>query len=231
MDIQNFFNSITIDKMSTIISKRLKEKVLKGFAKYMPGSNQVKNILSGCFYNNTIPLGLVSSPILSDIYLNEMDTNITSEFKDIIYTRYADDILISSKNGFHNLLLCKDRIVDELTLLNLKLNDKKNLNIYLNNDGDSIHFIGINIVKRKNGNELTISKSFMSKWAYYINKNFDDLNKDSSKTKGIIHYIRNVSEKSYNKFLKMLLCRYNIVVSRDYFLTRNVISTDCDLPF
>lgn len=49
-----------------------------------------------------LPLGLVTSPILSNIYMKEFDNIIYGKLKkmgldNIIYTRYADDIVISFK--------------------------------------------------------------------------------------------------------------------------------------
>ena len=49
------------------------------------------------------------SPILSDMYLSDFDDRISSELEkdDLVYTRYADDIMISSKTNINQELHSK----------------------------------------------------------------------------------------------------------------------------
>lgn len=90
IDIKDFFNSITTEK----ISKELEEvgvickEVADAMAKFV------------CI-NNTLPLGLHTSPLISNVVCFDMDKKIYQKCKEheLEYTRYADDITISSNSS------------------------------------------------------------------------------------------------------------------------------------
>ena len=110
MDIKDFFNSISRFKMYKIIRILLSEDPYKNYEnvfRWNKGLNfkslitnwdSLQYILKFCFKNNRLPLGFTVSPLLSNLYLLQFDLRIEQKFKDIVYTRYADDILISSNN-------------------------------------------------------------------------------------------------------------------------------------
>ena len=68
-----------------------------------------------CFYQGALPQGAVTSPLLSNLVMLPYDYEISTALRDydghnFIYTRYADDILISCKQSFN-----KDNVVKMLT--------------------------------------------------------------------------------------------------------------------
>ena len=64
-DIRKFFYSIVLEKLVKCFGAAL--KIDERFFK------ELYRMLGSCFYHGTLPLGLVLSPILSDIYMNEFD--------------------------------------------------------------------------------------------------------------------------------------------------------------
>lgn len=66
--------------------------------------NIIKLMTEQCFLNDALPQGAVSSPLLSNLVMIPIDfamRKISDEFHQrFVYTRYADDILISSEYAF-----------------------------------------------------------------------------------------------------------------------------------
>jgi hypothetical protein len=87
-DIQKMFDSINQDTMKSLlyrklgdsIAQRLLENVIDSY-EHTPGSKQ------------GLPIGNLTSQILSNIYLNEFDRFVLHELKPLGYLRYGDDWL------------------------------------------------------------------------------------------------------------------------------------------
>lgn len=92
LDIQDYFTSITYDNMKKALIRIVNL-----------GDNQ-DSWLPYCFYQGVLPQGAPTSPVLSNLYLLEFDYRLTEKLKELdknfVYTRYADDILISNRNTF-----------------------------------------------------------------------------------------------------------------------------------
>lgn len=93
MDIENFFPSITSDIIKETFSHLIsfdseedKEKILE----------LISNL---CTYEDVLPQGVPTSPMLSNIIMTRIDQRITKycQILGITYTRYADDMLFSSE--------------------------------------------------------------------------------------------------------------------------------------
>ena len=160
IDIHSFFESITFNKFISEISKY--DSLLKKF-------NISTNDINDCFYKGHLSLGFVTSPKISDMFLYGFDKEIEEElkrFKNIKYSRYCDDILISTNDrDFGELLTSKSIIQENLRKLDLCLNDKKMQKFDLSIN-PSVQFLGLNIskdVKNPKINKISISKSFILK--------------------------------------------------------------------
>lgn len=156
-DIKGFFNSITVDAATDCI---IEEFDLESRYKKM-----LMDILSACFWEGGLPLGFTSSPIISDICLKEFDDDFVSKFCDsqIVYTRYADDILISSERGITEELKrdINDWIVKELKKRGLIVNEKKMQYFNFDEGHTFIRYLGINILYGKNENTLSIGRKYI----------------------------------------------------------------------
>ncbi|BBF42626.1 retron-type RNA-directed DNA polymerase [Lachnospiraceae bacterium KM106-2] len=163
-DISKFFNSIDLDILVMTIMEEF--SIGKSFKMH------VEEIVSTCFIDNEMQLGLILSPILSDIYMKKFDQVLERMGKEcgFIYTRYADDILISSSNiiADQDIQIIKNAIQSELKLLKLKENSKKYKKIYLKSIGQHIKFLGLNIVRMMDENKITVGKEYKN----YIAKEY-----------------------------------------------------------
>ena len=156
-DISKFFNSI---KFEILI-----EKIKRVFNIDSIYDTITKKIVASFYFEKKLPLGLVISPLLSDIYMLDFDKKITEfcSLRNCIYTRYADDILISKKTIFTESDYKEINQKVEMLLCNLKLkiNSKKTRQIFLRKDGQHIKYIGINIVHFDAGNKLSVGRKYV----------------------------------------------------------------------
>lgn len=98
-DMHNFFGSTTI------------EFVMRMFERIYPLSELAKNAFSSevfrkaidlCFLDGGLPQGTPISPLITNIMMIPFDFELNRWCREhhMVYTRYADDLLISSKNPF-----------------------------------------------------------------------------------------------------------------------------------
>ena len=92
MDIKDFFPSITGDTLKEAFSH------LISFDSENDEEEILQLISDICTYNGTLPQGVCTSPMISNIIMAYIDQRITKycQILDIDYTRYADDMLFSS---------------------------------------------------------------------------------------------------------------------------------------
>lgn len=162
LDISSFFESISFEKF--------KDKI--------KSINFDIKSLECCFYKDNLSLGFVTSPKISDIYLYELDTEIKEEInhiikqdmyskKGLIYSRYCDDILISSYGceDYNELHCLKKFMIDKLKdEFNLEINKKKEKEFdFASKKDSSVTFLGLCIVRNKDNNKnyITVSKHFI----------------------------------------------------------------------
>lgn len=186
-DISKFFNNIE--------RNNLLYKIKKIFDIDPAYEEITQNIIASFYVDDKLPLGLVVSPILSDIYMLEFDEQVINYCNDkgYIYTRYADDILISRNVPFkdeeYKLL---DEIMDGfLKKINLKINPKKKKKMYLEKDGQHIKYIGVNIVYFKKGNRLSVGRQYVNdivKEYYEYLDELDKLKDNNEKRKEYLFY-------------------------------------------
>ena len=156
-DIKKFFNSITISNAVDAVIREMEIDIrYKTF---------VSMILKGCFWGEELPLGLVSSPIISDICMKAFDEKVSAQLEHLglKYTRYADDILVSSSENISEELYASiDSIVkDNLEREGLTPNEEKKQYINFDESHSFIRYLGINIVKGENANYLSVGKKYI----------------------------------------------------------------------
>lgn len=160
MDISKFFNSIHYGLLYRVLKNETKRSFVS--------NREFQVLVKSLMYNNQVPLGYTTSPLVSDIYLHGFDINILEGIADIdtriIYTRYADDIIFSSPNKFNEVTrsLIEKIVTKELELINLEINRDKVRVQSLENIGDHVKILGLNIVKHTNGNIITVGKKYIN---------------------------------------------------------------------
>jgi hypothetical protein len=102
LDFSNFFGSTTpnfvLDMLSLIFP-------FSEIVKRTEGRAELTKALSLCFLNNGLPQGTPISPFLTNIMMLPIDHKLSNGLRDFdnrrfVYTRYADDLLISCKIDF-----------------------------------------------------------------------------------------------------------------------------------
>lgn len=102
-DLSNFFGNTTLDftmKMLSMVfpfSEVMKTEV---------GAEELRKAMELAFLNGGLPQGTPISPLLTNIIMIPIDFKLTKELRDFnkqkyIYTRYADDFLVSSEYTFN----------------------------------------------------------------------------------------------------------------------------------
>ncbi len=166
LDIKNFFASIPKD---ILIAKLSKDFDIDEHYEWI-----LENIISSCFFDNRMPLGLVTSPIFSDYYLNDFDKKIGDYCKkeNFVYTRYADDILISAQTLID--ISMREQVItlitEMLSGLFLRINEEKTQYIDFDNNHQFMRYIGINLVHSDAGNYLSVGRYYIYELAKdYLN--------------------------------------------------------------
>ena len=165
MDIKDFFLQIC--------HKQLSEKLfyeLNLIEQNQISKKECKQIVEECSLGSRgLPLGFITSPILSNVYLKEFDGIFYGSLKklglsNMIYTRYADDITVSfrysalgNNEEYYKQIQClAERL---LSRYGLRLNSRKTRTYDLNTS-NHVRVTGINIVKCEDGTrKLTVGRS------------------------------------------------------------------------
>ena len=145
--------------------------------------------------NGKLPIGFSTSPLLSNICLYDFDNALYDYCRgnNYIYTRYSDDIVISSDSP-----LCIDTLSNHIqTLLFQHVNDSTKLNktkTKVHSKGEKFTVLGYNILP--NG-ELTISSKDKKETEILLHFFLNDLDKfDNYVSKNISPRFKNSDDKS-----------------------------------
>jgi len=150
MDIKDFFNSIDHDMLKLQLYREIKHA-----GKTKPDMETCNRIVASCSCGYPgLPLGLVTSPDLANLYLKKFDSLLYGKLKsypveNIIYTRYADDIVVSFKYDDDYRLYCaqiKADIIEFLKEYKLVINEKKTSIVNLN-ETNHVRITGVSVTK------------------------------------------------------------------------------------
>lgn len=209
-DIHSYFDSISLKKMLDRIHKLNCKRI----------STEVIDLFTqACFYEGHLPIGFVSSPALSDLFLVDLDRKY-QRYKKFVYTRYADDFIISASgdNAVEILTKLRQSLMNDLEELDLELNRKKTYIRQLSNAGDAIRLLGINLVRTvEEANKVTVSDRYLRRTCFELgqvlsaNVPDNELYTQISKVCGMISFIKQCSDSSYKKFKKyaQIKCQYS----------------------
>lgn len=127
LDIKNFFDTISVDQLQECLSYYFDEKCDDNEKRFI-----IDSIISIVTINDKLIQGAITSPSLSNLVFRRLDIRIERfcENNNVVYTRYADDLLFSSydetahKNYFLNM------ISSILKSYGFRLNYDKTLKMY-----------------------------------------------------------------------------------------------------
>lgn len=98
-DFSKFFPSTTLDFVMNMFSMVFP---LSEICKVKEGKEELRKALSLAFLNGGLPQGTCASPLITNVMMIPIDYTLFNELAErkIVYTRYADDILISAQEMF-----------------------------------------------------------------------------------------------------------------------------------
>ncbi len=153
MDVQNFFPSIKYSKIFKLFN-------------YIGYNNEVCHLLTQLCTNgdNVLPQGAPTSPILSNLVNIKLDKRLSCFAKSIggDYTRYADDITISSNTNLAKYIqVIQDILKDEGYIVN-------NKKTRISNSGQKQEVTGLTVNKKVSVNKKI--KKELNQAIYFIRK-------------------------------------------------------------
>lgn len=200
LDFSNFFGSITIDFTMKMLSMIFPFCILI----QEPGGEEiVRDVLDLAFLDGVLPQGTPISPMLTNIIMIPIDFELTKKLNDckessFVYTRYADDFLISSRYDFdiNNIVDMVEATIREFDAP-LVLNKSKtryassagrnwNLGLMLNKDNE----ITVGHKKKK------VLKSMLHNYITDKSKGIDWELHDIQHMDGVLNYIKHIEPQN-----------------------------------
>ena len=102
LDLHNFFGSTTLEFVMSMVSQIFPFSEL---VKYPAAGRALREALDLAFLDGVLPQGTPLSPLITNVMMIPIDFKLYNSLRDFekqsyVYTRYADDFIISSKYDF-----------------------------------------------------------------------------------------------------------------------------------
>jgi len=206
MDIKDFFPSCRANYFYTLVVSQIdKTKFIhQGVDQQTTGTRLFDNVFRYCFIDGSLPQGFPASPFLANLYLSKFDRVAVSVLRkhvssDIIYTRYADDITVSSDSrAVEKAVEVIDKI---LTSYGFELNSNKTKFMHR---GMRQEITGLNV----NSGKVTIGKEYRRKIRAIIHRAKDCgwiITKGQKQTvEGMIGHVALCHPKEAGRYREML---------------------------
>lgn len=213
LDFSDFFGSTTPDFLMRMMSQIFP---VSEIVKMPKGKEELWKALNLCFLNGGLPQGTPISPFLTNVMMIPIDHKISNDLKKepntFVYTRYADDIIISSKRDF-DIKELEIYILDVLNKFGAPfiLNTKKTR--YGSSSGRNWN-LGVMVNK---DNQITIGhkkkKQFKAMINNYIVDKKNQINwslSDVQHLNGVLSYYLMIENECINHIIKEYNCKYNV---------------------
>ena len=211
-DIKSFFDSMKPSYLKDKIYNKYinnKKNIFFNEQEIIKLKHRINMAFGKLTYYGKFPIGFITSPIISEMYLSDFDKQITAYCDSIgvIYTRYADDMLFSSEKQFEFDTVLSF-ITGKLKQIGLKLNDKKISKKSFSKNGDYLNFVGMFFIYKNGETKISLGKAFVKKAARL--KVYGDKNKKYilNKIQGVENYLKYNDPKGfelYNKIISIYL--------------------------
>ena len=213
-DFSDFFGSTTPEFVMNMLS------MIFPFSEIVKNSNgkqALETALSLCFLNGGLPQGTPISPVITNIMMIPIDHAISNKLREqersnYIYTRYADDILISSRYSF-NCDEIQNFIVDILKRFSAPFTIKKEKTRYGSSSGRNWN-LGIMLNK---DNQMTVghkkNKQFKAMIDHYIKDKKNGVSwevGDVQVMSGLISYYKMIEREYIEYVIKQNEAKYQI---------------------
>ena len=196
IDLKAYFDGVRHDLLLAKVAERVNDDDVLHLLKIMLKANGKKGV----------PQGGVISPVLSNLYLNEVDRMLErakavtryGKYTGIEYARYADDvvILISAHPRYGWLLKAVDkRLREELAKLHVQLNEAKSRTVDLAR-GESFGFLGFDFRR---------VRSLRGKWRPQYTPKL-------SKRTALLHKLREIFRRRRSRPVKEVIDKINPIL-------------------
>lgn len=217
LDFSNFFGSTSEDFTMSMFSMIFP---FSEIVKVERGKNALSKALSLCFLNGGLPQGTPISPSITNVIMIPIDHYLYNKLrkmdKHFIYTRYADDILISSKINF-DFNHTQDFVQEALDKFYAPFSINKEKTRYGSSSGRNWN-LGLMLNK---DNQITIGhkkkKIFKAMCYRYINDKLNNINwsYDDVKTfDGLTSYYKMVEPDYINYIISHYNQKFNVSIEQ-----------------
>lgn len=204
LDIEDYFDNISED---------LVYRIFKNFFGF---SEKVSDVLTKvCTVDGALPQGGLTSSYLASLVLFEIETNIYLRLKNkkLVYTRYVDDITISSRKDNFNFQSIVNILEVSLNSIDLPLNQSKVKVSNFSSELLRVHNIRVDqkkpildkdeVAKIKN-NISRLKEIYGDKYQPNV-RTYYFYREDFNRCVGLINKLGRVNHPSYEKLNKILL--------------------------
>lgn len=193
IDIQNYFNSVNIDKLLPVLRELMFEDIQLYYLFESILSNDKTSFNGGIIFEKKgIMAGTPISAFLANLYLTDLDKFFQE--RNILYSRYSDDILVFTyKDSFETIIKLLEERIQEKDLL---INESKKEYIL---SGGTWSFLGFeyrnnqidisNVAKEKIKGKIRRTARKIRRWM---------LKKDADSERAVKAMIRKFNKKFYD---------------------------------
>lgn len=215
-DLSNFFGSTTIDFAIKMLGMVFPfSEVIKSTV----GERELRKAIELAFLDGGLPQGTPISPLITNIMMIPVDYKLANGFRDFnhqrfVYTRYADDFLVSSKYTF-SFREVEKFIVDTLKSFGAPFTIKSEKTRYGSSAGRNWN-LGVMLTK---DNEITVGhkkkRQFQAMLASYIMDTRNGISWDKSDIQtmeGYRNYYRMVEGDTIDKIVAHISEKFGVDV-------------------
>ena len=163
IDLEKYFDTVNHDKLIGLVYKEIRDiRVISLIRKYLQAGVMINGVVNST--EKGVPQGGNLSPLLSNIMLNELDTEL--EKRELNFCRYADDcnIYVKSKKSAERVMKSITEFIEKD--LKLKVNKEKSKV----DRPWKLKYLGFSFYNKKNGMGIRVHNKSIEKLKAMLKK-------------------------------------------------------------